>query len=539
MNVNQELVAAAAPKPSARPRVYAHIRARVRAVAAKRAASNATKATRGSAATTIRGPAVPTVLALVLSFLATPISVALAFSLAAVIVPAIFGAPFDESAPSAKPTSRKRTHDETRKYEVAMGMRECAGEGCGLIPLDQFPRLSRGSFRSYCNPCSAKKKAENLTTVNGFFASMAQTCAQNAKNRSGPASICTMTCDDFVALWGRQQGKCELTGVPMQTAPASHFKASPERLENTIGYVSGNVVLIIAELNTARQWTREKLDLWRAWVEPTHDQLLQQIQHVVALATAPLITAKRERIWRETIDGEAYIGCNECKTIKFADEFQGKGDHGCFDCQAASFAKAKNKRTEQTQSGLKILRQRNKIWRGTIDGIAYVACNGCEVIKSADEFCGNGSAGCYECDEVRKKAIKATLYGFMVRLVHTARKSTKTRVEDKGGEPCTIDEGYLMKLFVDQCGLCYWSSIPLRLGRGLDVPWLCSLERLDVRRGYVPGNVALVVAEMNPSDKTNVVVHSNGGSTSWNREKIAIVLRCLEEKRAAERAELS
>jgi hypothetical protein len=71
------------------------------------------------------------------------------------------------------------------------------------------------------------------------------------------------------------------------------------------------------------------------------------------------------------------------------------------------------------------------------------------------------------------------------------------------------------------------------LGQGLDVSWLCYLERLDVMRGYVPGNVVLVVAEMNPSDKTSVVVYSNGGSCNWNSDKVATVLRCLDGKKRA------
>ena len=38
-----------------------------------------------------------------------------------------------------------------------------------------------------------------------------------------------------------------------------YWTCSVERLDNAIGYTRSNICLIVFELNTARQWSREKL----------------------------------------------------------------------------------------------------------------------------------------------------------------------------------------------------------------------------------------------------------------------------------------
>jgi len=81
----------------------------------------------------------------------------------------------------------------------------------------------------------------------------------------------------------------------------------------------------------------------------------------------------------------------------------------------------------------------------------------------------------------------------------------------------------------------------MALGAGKDIAWRCSLERLDVKRGYVPGNVALVCFEANPMDQTNRGKGSSGkeGSAGWTRDKINFVVQHLQQKRTNEANEMN
>ncbi|KAI9091817.1 hypothetical protein DFS34DRAFT_653276 [Phlyctochytrium arcticum] len=50
-----------------------------------------------------------------------------------------------------------------------------------------------------------------------------------------------------------------VTGIAMSHAPAIDWRASPERLDESLGYIAGNCVLIISELNTSAQWSHPKI----------------------------------------------------------------------------------------------------------------------------------------------------------------------------------------------------------------------------------------------------------------------------------------
>lgn len=56
------------------------------------------------------------------------------------------------------------------------------------------------------------------------------------------------------------------------------------------------------------------------------------------------------------------------------------------------------------------------------------------------------------------------------------------------------------ELYAAQKGRCYVSGIPLTAERG---PWQASLERVDVHRPHVPGNLRLICACLNCTDHTS------------------------------------
>ena len=365
----------------------------------------------------------------------------------------------------------EKEEDGIDEEEKAEPTKICSTEGCGPHPLSNFHRTGTDLVRR-CKGCISNITVALSKTRPQFFYIMAQNCKLSAKKRSGLASICTLVRDDLNAMWDAQKGCCAYTGVPMRHVPNSSFKASPERINNALGYVPGNVILIIAELNTPYQWTRAKLDVWLANQNPTLEQHAAQDAHVYALANPPP-----------------------------------PPDH----------------------------QARASIWRGPINGIPSIRCNGCNVTMSMAEFGGHGSR-CARCIRDSQKKAALTLHGAMVNLVACARGSTKKRKEGKGGEPCTITVENIKTMFVAQRGRCHWTNIPMAFGLGKHISWHCSLERLNVARGYIPGNVALVCFEANPMDQTNRGKGSSGeeGSAGWTRDKINLVVQHLQQKRANE-----
>jgi len=66
-----------------------------------------------------------------------------------------------------------------------------------------------------------------------------------------------------------QRGKCYYSDIPMNFTPNTPWQCSLERLNNDLGYIESNVVLICLEFNTSTtvQWNREKFAEFLAYVE--------------------------------------------------------------------------------------------------------------------------------------------------------------------------------------------------------------------------------------------------------------------------------
>jgi len=74
-----------------------------------------------------------------------------------------------------------------------------------------------------------------------------------------------ITEETIVNLWKKQKGKCALSGIEMTlthgTSTATNpTKISVDRVDNLLGYVEGNIQLIIWQANTAKSvWSNQQL----------------------------------------------------------------------------------------------------------------------------------------------------------------------------------------------------------------------------------------------------------------------------------------
>jgi len=101
-----------------------------------------------------------------------------------------------------------------------------------------------------------KRKRLSPNSLYTFFQMIKNSTAQATKrrNKRGRDMSYDLTIRDLLELWRSQQGRCAYTRVPMSTRANTPCKCSPERIRNDIGYVTGNVVLVITECNSGTQW---------------------------------------------------------------------------------------------------------------------------------------------------------------------------------------------------------------------------------------------------------------------------------------------
>lgn len=70
----------------------------------------------------------------------------------------------------------------------------------------------------------------------------------------------------LVDLWHEQQGRCAVSGMPMQTQSGTReeknpYRASLDRIRNDLGYVRGNVRFVCHWVNNAKStWSDEVFD---------------------------------------------------------------------------------------------------------------------------------------------------------------------------------------------------------------------------------------------------------------------------------------
>eukprot|EP00397_Hematodinium_sp_SG-2012_P036243 GEMP01039107.1.p1 GENE.GEMP01039107.1~~GEMP01039107.1.p1 ORF type:complete len:478 (+),score=15.11 GEMP01039107.1:247-1680(+) len=185
---------------------------------------------------------------------------------------------------------RLRPARKENKYHTG---RKVAENGDMLCPscniflsVDNFYAQPRNSFGRWrvCKPCWSAYVWEYRNTFIGFLRSRLNSAKRIAKVRSnkgrGEAGDFDMTITDVLMLYKKQRGLCFYAGVKMSMRPNSNWMGSVERLDNTKGYVRGNVALICCEFQTSdqsfmakapvsgsAQWSKEKVSMLVLWLK--------------------------------------------------------------------------------------------------------------------------------------------------------------------------------------------------------------------------------------------------------------------------------
>jgi hypothetical protein len=152
-------------------------------------------------------------------------------------------------------------------------------------------------------------------------------------------------------IWKQQDGRCYYSNIPMQYKK-NEWKVSIERLDNTKGYIKGNVVLCCLEFNSRSQWTNNKIE-----------NMLDILDHnIECIETEFKIKVKKkyEKVEKKIVDGIKYCKCTWCKEFK---------EYVCFNKIGEICRKCINKRTKET----------NSTPRGTIKRLCTAAHNSAKI----------------------------------------------------------------------------------------------------------------------------------------------------------------
>jgi hypothetical protein len=266
-----------------------------------------------------------------------------------------------------------------------------------------------------------------------------------------------LTFEYIEKLYESQEGKCYISGVKMNAGTHQNWKMSIERVDESVGYMKTNCVLICAEFQSGyRQMTREKWDEICSYIKgynilqnPDEDDLIQEIIN-----------------------------------------------------------------TEQPKPPPKERKKKIK-WQVSDDG--QIMCTYCSKWLNPDQFSPSDQHRCKECNIKRKRPVPmTTLIQFFKKLISKTRGTSRKRKGDAKTHQLTLD--MMMNLYVKQNGRCAYSNIPL----GINGQYQMSADRINVQKGYVDGNVVLIILGLNVGDRSGLKKHDEDreGFSGWNREKL-------------------
>lgn len=186
--------------------------------------------------------------------------------------------------------------------------------------------------KNQCKACyNMKQKARINSNVDAFLISLLATARGSANKRKSSgrdeAGTFSITLPDLMAILVEQDGKCYYSGVPLVFRQLTNWQCSLERKNPSLGYVVGNVALIVCEFQGASQWSRAKYERFIKLL--TMDHVRQIIDWNAVKPKAAQTT-----MIQTTIEGILYWRCKFCQLDQLRDQFYKNQYDGCKECVA-------------------------------------------------------------------------------------------------------------------------------------------------------------------------------------------------------------
>lgn len=355
----------------------------------------------------------------------------------------------------------------------------CKGP-CGLEKnIDEF-----SANRNSCHDCEALRRKLYGETYEGFLHDRLKYSKNSAKKRKLEHNINYEFLIEQVKI---QKGKCFLTGIDLVFSPRSAHQASLERSDPKKGYIKGNVVFIILEMQNPLTWTEEKL---RNMIDIKNKNIQSNI-----IIEEPIKHQKREI---SIINNEGKKFCTHCKIFLDLSLFEKNWNKKeKMDSKFIVNPQTNRKLKIGSESYNKLMKENNQL---NLDQ---------EQTKiDVDDL----KSYCRKCHYNLKETYKNTVRGYIKYLL--ASKDHERYETD-------IDYNFVINLYHKQKGLCGYSNMPMTFGSKKD--WALSIERIDSMKGYNKENVILICREFNGLDHTRHFKYDNDGTGGWNRDKFNFI----------------
>lgn len=119
--------------------------------------------------------------------------------------------------------------------------------------------------KSFCKECDSIRNINARNTVRGFITQMKNAAISNSKKRSKVISrndsshvVAPDLFEIIIELIILQGGRCNYTGIPLVFKLNHTYSASLDRIDNSKGYIRGNLQVIIVSLNTPKKMSKEE-----------------------------------------------------------------------------------------------------------------------------------------------------------------------------------------------------------------------------------------------------------------------------------------
>lgn len=161
---------------------------------------------------------------------------------------------FDPSIFEKIKKARRKKRKSIQKYSANGTVLSKTCTDCGIDK-------SMSGFSGTSASCKRCVLVRNTERINGCPRDFIKKIVSDSKYNSNARSSKRRRNDDsgvissdlfglFVSVITRQGGRCVVTGIPFIYQKGHTFAPSPDRIDNTKGYVDGNVEFVIAPLNT-------------------------------------------------------------------------------------------------------------------------------------------------------------------------------------------------------------------------------------------------------------------------------------------------
>jgi len=211
-------------------------------------------------------------------------------------------------------------------------------KGCEEVKsLDEFhvSQKAPDGKKNKCKACESIYRKAYMKTKTGCLREMVTRAKNNNSQRveKGRNLEFTLTYEDLVDLDEKQQSLCAISLLPLAFSTFSNWQASPDRIDNSIGYTKENTQLTALEFNTFSDWS-QLLILELISLAGT---VFENYDEAVVHMTQPLPRCGTRRAWPiKIIDGKEVIHCYFCKISKPRVDFPKKISSGCRTCKVVN-----------------------------------------------------------------------------------------------------------------------------------------------------------------------------------------------------------